>query len=85
MIIQIDGIYFNPEIVVGLRQEDKDVRMFYGPEAYHFKEFKNWKIEDLAAEINRCIEEFHIDNYVQALKRFQGIIGNYDGKKSLKA
>jgi len=79
MIIQIDGIYFNPEIVVGLRQEDNDVRMFYGPEAYHFKEFKNWKVADFAAEINRCIEEFHIENFYKALKRFQATGGLISG------
>ncbi len=84
MIIQIDDQHFNPEQVTRMEQSGNDtvINFSSGWEAYLL--FKNWKMQDLAAEINRNIEEFHIDNYVKALKRFQTLGGLYDGKESLK-
>lgn len=57
MIIQIDDNYFNPLTITELVQMDNDVYVWFGTD--HCIPFKNWKITDLAAEINRCIEMFH--------------------------
>ena len=57
MIIQIDDNYFNPLQITHLIKDDNNVRVYFSDSTK--QAFKNWNITDLAAEINRCIEEFH--------------------------
>lgn len=56
MIIQIDDQYFNPLLITTMHQEGNNVRIRF-PDSYLY--FKNWKITDLATEINCCIEVFN--------------------------
>lgn len=84
MILQIDNKYFNPDQVTVMVQDDNDVRVYQSDTEDAFLRFENWKVDDLAAAINRCIEEFQIDNFFEALKRFNTIGGLYSGKESIK-
>lgn len=57
MIIQIDDIYFNPLQIQQLTEADGDILVWFSNEQP--LRFKNWKIYNLASEINRCIESFN--------------------------
>lgn len=57
MIIQIDDNYFNPLTITEIVQWERNVHVRFEGDTYIT--FKNWKVQDLAAEINRCIELFN--------------------------
>jgi hypothetical protein len=58
MIIQIDDHYFNPMQITQLIKVQSDVHIYFSNDHESYLKFKNWNINDLAAEINLCIEEF---------------------------
>lgn len=67
MIIQIDDNYFNPLQITTIQKQDNNVLVYFDGD-YHLT-FSNWSLNDLAAEINRCIELF---NEPQITFRCQG-------------
>lgn len=58
MIIQIDDQYFNPLMITELVQDETNVKVYLNSSIRYYLVFMNWSVNDLAAEINRCIEEF---------------------------
>ncbi len=68
MILQIDGKYFNPDQVRGLEQNGPNVIAYFSlGKQQSFITFENWKVEDLADEINKNKEEFYFDIFRRAL------------------
>ena len=59
MIIQIDEQCFNPDQITTLDQRGNDTLILFGSGEVRY--FKNWKIYDLATQINSAIMQFHED------------------------
>jgi len=57
MIIQIDDTYFNPLMINTIWQDGVNVKVQFNI-IDEVLTFKNWKVYDFAAEINRLIKEF---------------------------
>lgn len=57
MIIQIDDNYFNPLTITVIQQSGNNVTVWF--DGADYINFKNWSVQNLAAEINRCIELFN--------------------------
>ena len=60
MIIQIDDIYFNPLMINTIWQVVNDVKVQFNL-LDEVVTFRNWKVYDFAAEVNRLIKEFDSD------------------------
>lgn len=59
MIIEIDGYFFNPLLITTMnRTGDSNVEVWFTDSEFCLT-FKNWKVSDLAAHINKLIEEFN--------------------------
>lgn len=61
MIVEIDGIYFNPLQITTMweKTDGGEVRVYFSDSIEECIIFNNWKVSDLASRINELIEEFN--------------------------
>jgi hypothetical protein len=59
MILQIGGLYFNPLQITMMQQDGTDTLVWFASDKDDTLRFVNWKVQDLANEINRRIVQFN--------------------------
>lgn len=59
MILQISGLYFNPLQITMMQQDGADTLVWFATGLDEALRFVNWKVQDLANEINRRIVQFN--------------------------
>lgn len=79
MILRIDGKYFNPAQITVMVQAENNVKVFQSDTVEAYILFENWKIDDLAAEINIQIEKFHGVIFEYALSKFLNYKPGFNG------
>lgn len=59
MILQINGLYFNPLQITMMQQDGANTLVWFAAHADDILRFVNWQVQDLANEINRRIVQFN--------------------------